>query len=75
MTEQEAVRTVQLAPEGTTDFENSYWRGVDYITLNKCFDKGFIRWIGSRLDLTPLGRRSCGGTQYRSVSLSNNERF
>ena len=75
MTEQEAVRMVQGAPEGATDLKDSYWREVDPTTLDKCFDKGFIRWVGARLDLTPLGRRSCGGTHYASSSLSKNERF
>jgi len=63
MTEQEAVRMVQGAPEGATDFRGSYWDDVDIVTLQSCFDKGFLCWDANETQLivTPLGKRSCGG--------------
>ena len=75
MTEKEVVHIVACATEAITDFNNPHWAHVDSRTLNSCFDKGFIRWVGGKLSVTPLGRRSCGGTHYTSSSLSNNERF
>jgi len=44
-----------------TDLGNCRWDDVDSITLQSCFDKGFLRWNVDKLVVTPLGRRSCGG--------------
>jgi len=74
MTEREVVRIVAEAGP-ITNFDDPYWEDVDPVTLNACFDKGFLRWNAGKLVVTPLGRRSCGGTHYTSSSLSNNERF
>lgn len=62
MTELAVIKIVQndLAP--TTDLGSSYWKDVDLITLQLCFDKGFLRWSYNKLVMTPLGIRSFGGT-------------
>ncbi len=64
MTEREAVRMAQRAPEGATNFDDPCWDGVNPAVLNTCFDKGFLRWFNDKLIITPLGRRSCGGTNH-----------
>ena len=66
MTEQEAVKMVagDLSPH--TNFSDPYWSKADPIVVQKCFDKGFIRWTANqtKLVVTPLGRRSCGGSNH-----------
>jgi len=61
MTEGKAVRMVLNDPAEVTDFESLYWVGINLLTLQSCFDKGFIRWDGQKLIATPLGKRACGG--------------
>ena len=61
MTELQAMHLVYKAPEGPTNFDNSYWLGSDPFVIQRCFDKGFLRWVDGRLTATPLGKRSCGG--------------
>lgn len=75
MTEQEIVHIVAAKAGAITNFDDSYWKDVDPRVLNSCFDKGFIRWASGKLVVTPLGRRSCGGTQYDSMTLSKNARM
>ena len=63
MTEQEMVKKVDADLSPHTDFSSPYWLGSDSNVLESCFDKGFLRWNGNgKLVVTPLGRRSCGGT-------------
>lgn len=61
MTEREIVKMVQKEKSGHTDFSAGYWRKADPTTLQSCYDKGFLRWNGDKLVVTPLGKRSCGG--------------
>jgi hypothetical protein len=61
MTEQDIVRMVQKEKSDYTDFNATYWRKADPTTLQACYDKGFLRWDGDKLVVTPLGKRSCGG--------------
>jgi hypothetical protein len=61
MTERDIVRMVQKEEAGLTDFSASYWRKADPTTLQSCYDKGFLRWSGEKLVVTPLGKRACGG--------------
>ncbi len=65
MTEQQVVKIVQADASLHTDFGDPYWAGIDPIVLQQCFDKGFICWNGrNKLIVTPLGKRSCGGTNH-----------
>ena len=64
MTEQDMVRKVDGDLSPHTDFTDPYWVGADSSVLESCFNKGFIRWNGNgKLMVTPLGRRSCGGSK------------
>lgn len=61
MTEREIIKMVQKEKSGPTDFSAVYWRKANPTTLQACYDKGFLRWVGDKLVVTPLGKRSCGG--------------
>ncbi len=61
MTEREIIKMVQKEESGPTDFSAVYWRKADPATLQACYDKGFLRWNGDKLVVTPLGKSSCGG--------------
>lgn len=62
MTELEVMKVVLKREQldEYTDLGNHRWDDVDSATLQSCFDKGFLRWLGDKLVITPLGRRSCG---------------
>ena len=64
MMEREAVKMVQDDPSAITNFQSAYWEDVDPVVLDTCFDKGFLRWEGEKLIVTPLGKRSCGGENH-----------
>lgn len=61
MTEREVVQIVAADTSPITDFSDEHWEDVDPATLESCYNKGFLRWDGEKLKVTPLGRRSCGG--------------
>ncbi len=63
MTELEVVKIVWRREQldEYTNLGNRRWDDVDSITLQSCYDKGFLKWNGDKLVVTALGRRSCGG--------------
>lgn len=64
MTEREVIQVVESDSALTTDFSDPHWEGIDPRVLESCFGKGFIRWVGEKLIITPLGRRSCTGVEH-----------
>lgn len=62
MTELEVLKIVleREKLDEYTDLGDDRWDGVDDRTLESCFDKGFLKWSGDKLIVTPLGKRTSG---------------
>jgi len=63
MTEQQVVQIVWKREhlDRYTDLGDDRWDDMDSITLQACYDKGFLKWSDEKLVVTPLGKRACGG--------------